>query len=296
MLTNNTGFWRYVPLRVSLACFIATAVVAALQWVPFTGIFLMFLMAPLWSVVLINTGFLAMIFEALTGLIPRWAIIIPLLYFGAYYTEAVLQHIEVDRQIAAFASRPIDRLKFDAKDTAINVDLSGDEIGDNLLTRYNVPIVIRGRIGKDGLADVYRLKPECTLDHEGMSSRSNRNEFQRRSLVFDPCIAHERETYTGPVVSIKSSEDGTAGNNTVASNRIVLTDPDGNHVAIDNGWYAPLSWFPMPIIGCGLNDQPSAWKCVANFNHARIPVPTSADGGRDPTAAVARALGLEGAN
>ncbi|AYG69402.1 hypothetical protein CCGE531_25660 (plasmid) [Rhizobium sp. CCGE531] len=126
-----------------------------------------------------------------------------------------------------------------------------------------------------------------------MSSRPGRNEFQRRSLIFDPCIAHLREAYIGPIVSIRSSEDARAGNNTVAEDRIVLTDPDGNHVAIDNDWYSPLSWFPMPIIGCGLNDQPPAWKCVVNFNHDRIPVPTSADGVRDPTAAVARALGLE---
>jgi hypothetical protein len=89
MLTNEARIRRNILVRLSLACFIATAVVAALQWVPFTGIFLMFLMAPLWSVVLINLGFLAMIFEAVMGLIPRWAIVIPLLYFGGYYTEVI---------------------------------------------------------------------------------------------------------------------------------------------------------------------------------------------------------------
>lgn len=281
-------------MRISLACFIATAVVAALQWIPFTGIFLMFLMAPFWSVVLINVGFLAMIFEATMGLIPRWAVILPLLYFGGYYTEAVVQHIEVSREIAAVSSRPVDRLPFDVKDTAINVDLSGDEIGANLLTRYNAPIVIRGGIGKDGLADVYRLKPECTLDRESMSSGPSHNAYQRHSLLFDTCIAHHREAYAGPIVNVKLSEDGRAGDNTVAADRIVLAAPDGNHVAIDNGWYSPLSWFPMPIIGCALNDEPPAWKCFANFNHDRIPVRTSADGVRDPTTAVARALGLEG--
>lgn len=295
MLTNKAKFRRGIPLRVSFACFIATAVVAALQWIPFTGIFLMFLMAPLWSVVLINTGFLAMIFEAIMGLIPRWAIIIPLLYFAGYYTEAVLQHIEVRREIMAFSSRPIDRIKFDPKDTAINVDLSGDEIGHDLITLYNVPTVTRGGTDKDGLSDVYRLKPECKPDQTGTPSRPDRNEFQRRSLVFDPCIAHDRETYTGPMVSIKLSEDETTRNNPMAANRIVLTAPDGNHVTIDNGWYSPLSWLPMPIIGCGLNDQPPAWKCVANFNHDRIPVLRSANGVGSPTAAVAQVLGLKGA-
>ncbi len=281
-------------MRLSLACFIATAVVAVLQWIPFTGIFLMFLMAPFWSVILINAGFLAMLFEAIMGHIPRWAVVIPLLYFGGYYTETAFQHIEVNREIEAFASRPIDRLKFDRKDAAINVDLSGDEIGANLLTRYGVSTVIRGGIGKDGLADVYRLKPDCTPDRQGISARSDRYAYQRRSLLFDSCIAHHREAYAGPIVNIKFGEDERAGDSTVAANRIVLAAPNGNQVAIDNGWYSPLSWFPMPIIGCGLNDQPPAWKCVAYFNHDRIPVPLSADGVRDPTTAIARALGLEG--
>jgi hypothetical protein len=276
-----------------LACFIAAAVVAALQWVPFTGIFLMFLMAPLWSVVLINAGFLAMIFEATMEMVPRWAIVIPVVYFGGYYAEAVLQHLEVSREIATLESNPADRLKFDANDAVINVDLLGDEIGHDLIAFYHVPAVIRGGIGQDGLADVYRLKPECKLAWEGSSSTPSRNEFLRRSLNFDPCIAKHREVYSGPIVNIKSAEYGEKVTDTVEADRIVLTSPDRNQVTIDNGWYSPLSWFPTPIIGCGLNDEPPAWKCVAHFNHDRIPVLTPIDGVSGPAAAVARVLGLE---
>ena len=94
-------------------------------------------------------------------------------------------------------------------------------------------------------------------------------------------------------MSIKSTEHGRKVTDTVAADRIVLTNPDGDQVTIDNGWYSPLSWFPMPIIGCGLNDEPPAWKCVAHFNHDRIPVLTSTDGVSGPAAAVARVLGLE---
>ncbi len=267
--------------------------VAALQWVPFTGIFLMFLMAPLWSIVLINAGFLAMTFEAIVGMIPRWAVAIPLVYFGGYCAEAVVQHREVDRQIATLASKPAGHLKFDANEAVINVDLFGDEIGHDLIAFYHVPAVIRGGIGQDGLADVYRLKPECKLARAGISSTPSHNEFLQRSLNFDPCIVKHREVYSGLIVNIKSAEQGKRVRDTVNADRIVLTATDGNQVTIDNGWYSPLSWFPMPIIGCGLNDEPPAWKCVAHFNHDRIPVLTPIDGVSGPAAAVARVLGLE---
>ena len=84
-------------LPKSLIWFAATGAVYLLQLFPYTGIFLMFALAPFWSVILVNVGFVSLALEALAR--PRhilW-LIAPALYFGGYAGAAYLSHAEFDR-------------------------------------------------------------------------------------------------------------------------------------------------------------------------------------------------------
>ncbi|MBN9009246.1 MAG: hypothetical protein J0H63_03635 [Rhizobiales bacterium] len=65
--------------------FVATAVVFALQAIPPVGLFLMFMLAMVWSVLLINAGMIGVSFEAAIGRVSRWWLLLPLAFYGGYW-------------------------------------------------------------------------------------------------------------------------------------------------------------------------------------------------------------------
>jgi hypothetical protein len=72
------------PFPLSLILFVVTGVVYVLQTIPYTGIFLMFVMAPFWSVALVNVGFIGVAIEAAVGRVSRWWLIVPMVFYSAY--------------------------------------------------------------------------------------------------------------------------------------------------------------------------------------------------------------------
>lgn len=85
----------------SLGFFALTLLVYLLQRFPFTGIFLMLVMAPFWSVVLVNLGFVGLGIEAAVGRVPRIWGLAPILWFGGYWAVLAAE----DRIMAAERSR-----------------------------------------------------------------------------------------------------------------------------------------------------------------------------------------------
>ena len=47
---------------------------------------------------------------------------------------------------------------------------------------------------------------------------------------------------------------------------ITAITPDGGRYVLLGGRAAPVSWLPMPIIGCALISADAAWNCIAQFN------------------------------
>src|SRR4051794_36991553 len=79
-------------MPLSLAFFVLTAIVYLLQLFPYTGVFLMILAAPLWSVVTINAGFAFLTVETIGGRVSRLWLAAPILWFGGYFVAAALNH------------------------------------------------------------------------------------------------------------------------------------------------------------------------------------------------------------
>jgi hypothetical protein len=86
-----------MALPKSLLFFAATGAVFLLQLFPYTGVFLMFLLAPFWSVVLVNLGFIGIALEAASGQVTRLWLILPTAWFGAYTWFAVADHGALER-------------------------------------------------------------------------------------------------------------------------------------------------------------------------------------------------------
>src|SRR4051812_16140122 len=88
----------------SLAIFAFAAIWIALQAIPIVGMFLFFLLAPLWSIVLINAGFLGIGAEAIAGRVPRVWLVLPIAWFGGYLLFAWHDHRALDELRAEIAT------------------------------------------------------------------------------------------------------------------------------------------------------------------------------------------------
>lgn len=103
-----------VMLRSWQGCFVLTAIVFLLQAFPFTGIFLMMLAAPFWSVILINLGFALIVRDVWVGVQSRWLIFLPVLWFGGYLSIAAISHWQAYRFNAQIAEENNDKkVRFD---------------------------------------------------------------------------------------------------------------------------------------------------------------------------------------
>ncbi|MDB5572214.1 MAG: hypothetical protein JWN93_3397, partial [Hyphomicrobiales bacterium] len=73
-----------------------------------------------------------------------------------------------------------------------------------------------------------------------------------------------------------------------------VATPDGRRFELLGGVAAPLSWIPMPVMGCALNSGAPSWDCTAGFwRNGFTPIVSGATRyGRD-TVVLADALGLK---
>ena len=94
----NSGAMRVFPR--SFGFFLATAIVYVLQLIPVTGVFLMFMLAMVWSVLLINAGMIGTGWEALTGRVSHWWLVLPVTFYAGYFAFAAADHLAL-RQLGA---------------------------------------------------------------------------------------------------------------------------------------------------------------------------------------------------
>ncbi|ATU94390.1 hypothetical protein [Phyllobacterium zundukense] len=93
---TKTMFRRRYPLSVAL--FLFTAVAFLLQAIPFIGVFFWMLQALFWGIITINLAFLLIPFDCAMGRLPKWCLIIPVLWFGGYF----FAHVASQHQARAF--------------------------------------------------------------------------------------------------------------------------------------------------------------------------------------------------
>jgi hypothetical protein len=291
-------------MPASLVFFIATAVVFALQALPVTGIFLMFAMAMFWSVALVNLGMIGVALEAASGRVARSWILLPLGFYGGYWTLAALDHATLRRLGQAYdlanASVTTD---FDTGRQALVFDQDGS--GAWLTQNFALPVAytvnanfpkgfLSHRMMESAVCAKVRQNPTLNAsfvhafgfhDGEGMSGRRMEKRFCALSMPEKPDVA---------LVRVSRQETKTR-EGTLPLTRVTTTIqmPDARRFELLGGVAAPLSWWPMPMMGCGLNSGAPSWDCTAGFwrNGFTPVVPGLTRYNRDMTA-LARTLGL----
>ena len=287
---------------ISLWFFVATAIVYLLQRFPYTGIFLMILGAMLWSVVLINLGFIGIGVEAITGRVSRAWLILPLLYFGTYYLAyykdqaalAALRKSFVEHN--AGKSLPFDQARQDLLFEKGKGDFHPSPF--EFVRRFGV----KRTYSSDGRVHFMGNSEACALLRGNDVFRSagihssgfytDERVGRRRPTGF--CSIYAPGKPELPTVRVRSDERTEKEGLAVRKQEVRIRDEASQaEVELWAGSASPLRAFPMPAMGCALNSGAPSWDCFAGFMRKTESLLTPGQRYSNTTAAIAEVLGLE---
>ncbi|WP_295559937.1 hypothetical protein [uncultured Hyphomicrobium sp.] len=281
----------------SLWFFVLTAAVFVLQVIPVTGVFLMFVVAPFWSIATVNAGFLGIVIEASRGSVARVWMLAPALWFGGYAVAATLSHVELARLDTEIRAHNSGRsIPFSGESQALVVAGQSSSDRSELVKSYAVPVVFE-KVSGDGRAShrAYRLGAGETcvrLRQRGVQAAGIHTYgiFEGRKMLQGMCLFWRPEDPQLPAVTVSSRRDEQEGILLPATlERIAIEDVRGPSIALLSAEASPLAWVPMPVIGCTLISMTASWECFASFMRDE---PRHL-GGASKSEIVAGALGLE---
>ena len=300
---------KYFKSTWSGRLLLITVIVLILQWIPFTGIFLM-MMAIVWPAFLIGAALICMIFEARNGAIPRTMIVLPIVYFGGYFfllcSEYYMQY-KIKNEIEKHNNTV--SIKFDKDKDALFVNKYQV---NNLLTKYDISRVYSPKHATKSIPHPYRVnfiakQDLCSEAHKTgknygfrTDSVKSYNKIKDDSLysrmgksVRGVCLISYPESPKKPIYKISYKDKKE--NSFLLPHRIreiLITAPNGEEYILKGGFYKPLRWYPLFMSGCGLNSAKAKWECGASILRKTFSVSFNDKQGGD-IAAIALAIGLK---
>ncbi len=275
-------FRRLAPaLPVSLVWFAFTGVVFLLQAIPITGIFLMLLLAPFWSIVTVNLGFVSLGVEALMGKTSRLWLLAPLAWFGGYAVAAHLSHMEFDRLDAQFRQANAGKsVPFSPERDALVFDYKGDGTlsgaASTFAAEYGLPVAYEANKNFKTASHIAHRTGDaalCTELRDPAYGNAGIHAFVHggRKGTAGVCRYTAPEDPVLPAVRVGARGVHKKGESMPAGlTHIEITRDGAAPVQLTTGMAAPLSWWPLPTIGCWLNSGSPSWQCEAGFMRERL--------------------------
>lgn len=269
----------------------ALLVVEGLQRFPPTGVVLMMMAAPLWPIVLFNLLLLAVVADVLRGAAPRWLIAIPALVYGLNLLASAASFV-------AYLLLALDINSANARATTL-VDPARTAIvserAQNLVEGFQLPVAYAPpERGGPGQLMAFRVLPEETceaLPLMDMTSPVRKSFISRgRASVVNACTLRTPETPRRPILTVRQSGAPLSGLLEGRVTTITLVQSGGSAIAVRQAEVRILPPIPMLVSGCALNSGQLKWQCQTGL--LRLPMRIARDKHADPSALVARALGL----
>jgi hypothetical protein len=224
------------------------------------GGMLYFLGAPLWSIALINLGFIGIFIETIFGLANKYWLVLPILWFGGYTGFAAWSHCQCSRAEQEISSRNVNASVHFSKASGSLVltshNLAFGELSKTarlLVKDYQAPVVFhddapQGRYLATRLATGEACDPSKFADSSVMEFVSDPVIGNRSSWK---CWISIEELPRAPVISvnIEASEARQIGWEPVTTDTLSLTTADGASTEAFKGFATPLSWWPTPVLG-----------------------------------------------
>lgn len=284
---------------------LALIVELALQYFPQTGVFLMMLGAPGWSVLIVNAILVALAIDAWRGTLPRWVMGIPItLYAGYYglYAVSLMEYMRLNGEIES--ANAAQRVAFDplTQDLAVNyvaVPPSGTPlIGQAIVSSFNLPVAYEINWREVGKAHAVRIMARAQCDAwKGRRSGRVRTSGLLTDTIFvrNACIGETDDRPQRDAVTLHPGPKEVSGTplQPVELRPIEIAGSDGRRIRLITGTTQVLTFIPMPIVGCTLISSEPAWRCFAHFHRTMRALGGDHNPAQDGRAKVAaRALGL----
>jgi len=259
---------------------IACGIIYFLQWLPLTGIFLMFMLAVLWIGVLIHLGMIHLTIVSLGGWISRaWLILPAAFYLGGlalYYCATVDVRAQTEAIERDNAGQTI------KAEQPFTYTFSGyGNVDTKLLELYwtDRMVLPLGPNSRDGAAITfyYGHGDECDAANKGWYYDKRFEPFLRVRDLFPEYKGRDKTrqcliSQNGPVEDTRYRIKEEATNSTG-----LLVDRYGTKWTVYNSKTDALVLtvqsaqfsvvYPIPVIlaGCGLNDGAARWECGAEL-------------------------------
>jgi hypothetical protein len=300
-------FFPAIRLPASRWFFVATALLYVVQWFPLAGIFLMMLGAILWPILLLNFGFIGIALEVFMKRIHWFWLVLPMLWFGGYFAFALMDHTAVARLQNEIALHN-DTISFPFNVESDALILDGNRDATDLIEDYRLPVVFvkapgkssdnfnSARLADRSICDLIRFNP--AFREAGFDMRSIRNRADRtNSLTFNQnlCVVWVPEKPAGKSMTVdKEPTEAKAGNLPVELSQLIVKSEANSQFQLLYGKARPLSWWPKPILGCGLNSGGASWDCFSEFGRDEVVLAAQKSRKYDVVPdLIADALGLE---
>jgi len=228
----------------------------------------MVLGAPFWSIVTINAGFLLLGLEARKGIVSRFWLIAPLVWFGGYGLFAWRSHHEVNEIAAKVAEyNSGKKVAFDPGRNSLVFDGA-----EGIVQNYDLWIAYRNRekIGGKGYFGYFVADPSTCVrlrqNERIWGYYISKYDWKDYSRTLNSCVIQAEVAPDRAQVIVSAH-----GSNSYVGKFIeyTITDlrVDGplSGADLQVGSATPYSWFPLPQIGCFLNEGAGKWQCGAEF-------------------------------
>jgi len=261
-MTHSFSFWALVTFIV----------LYVLQLFPIPGIFLMILGGPFWCGLAAQVFLVALLFEAASGRLPRFLVIVPLAAYGFYYVMYAKQSVEIAAEARDMqASNPAEVLRFDPATYSL-VMHSTESL--SLAEFYDVPAVyqVDANLKPEGYRS-HRLldREQCARARDALARMKDRAAgfiigVWSEGLVGGVCVLTFPDTpLLQQIVVTRRGDEAWSRKRTIMeqytdfslNGRVFATYKTASV------WRLPV--FPILVIGCGLNSGNPSWDCVADF-------------------------------
>lgn len=267
---------RTVPFFVWPAAILIAEL--ALQLSPYTGVFLMMLGAPFWSVLLINTTLVLLAVDAWRRTVPRWVLAVPVALYGAYfvaYSVSYVEYLQLDRQIAQ--ANAVGTIAYDPAQHDILIDYGPEppkripSIAHVMTSKFNLLAAYEVDPRKTPASSVHKLSGRAQCDSLRATAGTVSGFHVDDVFIKNACIASLDEVPRRATVVLRPEPDVYIYGWVMkaAVKPLGITDPSGSRKRVAAGTAQVLSPLPSPIIGCTLISSKPAWECFAYFERTR---------------------------
>ncbi len=253
----------------SLGFLIAAAIVVLLQAIPYTGIFLMFVGAMFWSILLVNAAMIGIAWEVWDGQVaPGW-LVLPGLYFGTYYAFFVWSRVAALRIARAFAAFNAGKAMRHDPEHRDPVFVRGK--GNMHIQPYSLlPLYALGRVFEKGRVHFIGTSEACERA-AGAEARASDVRYEGSYPIRGPDLISAPGEPDKPVLRIdsESTAERLHGVRLQVTQYSLTDEATGETRALRLAHIAFPAVFPMPIVGFALNSGAPKWQGFAGFARSK---------------------------